>query len=173
MKKFEPYLKGGDLRSTLGVAQLVPLIKSQNDFDLLFPYLSDENRLLAMRAADAVEKITVDHAEYLKPHTAHLIQLLDRARHKELKWHLAQLIGRAPLSNEQMHHVWLILTKWAMDTSESKIVRVNALQALDDLSKRNIRFEKSLAPIVHALEKEDVPSIQARLRKLKSSRGQG
>lgn len=171
MKKFEPYLKGGDLRSTVGVAQLVPLIKSQNDFDLLFAYLSDENRLLAMRAADAVEKITVDHTEYLKPHTTHLIQLLDRARHKELKWHLAQLIARVPLTNDQLHHTWLILTKWAMDTSESKIVRVNALQALFELSKQNIRFEKSLSPILQSLEKEDVPSLKARLRKIKEAMG--
>ena len=171
MKNLEAYLKGGDLRSTAGVAQLVPMIKSQNEFDLLFPYLKAENRLLAMRAADAIEKITLDHAEFLKPHTAHLIQLLERARHKELKWHLSQLISRVPLTNDQMHHTWLILTKWAMDTSESKIVRVNALQALFELSKRNIRFEKSLAPILQSLEKEEVPSLKARLGKIKEAMG--
>jgi HEAT repeat protein len=171
MKNLEPYLMGGDLRSTAGVAQLVPMIKNQSDFDLLFQYLSAENRLLAMRAADALEKITLDHPEYLTPHSVHLIHLLDHARHKELKWHLAQLISRAPLTHDQLHHTWLILTKWAMDTSESKIVRVNALQALVDLSKQNIRFEKTLEPIIKALEKEAVPSIDSRLRKIKESRG--
>jgi hypothetical protein len=172
MNNLEAYLKGGDLRSTAGVSQLLPMIKNQNDFDLLFPYLSAENRLLAMRAADAIEKITLDHAEFLIPHTAHLIRLLDRARHKELKWHLAQLIARVPLTNDQLHHIWLILTKWAMDTSESRIVRVNALQALFELSKQNIRFEKSLVPILQSLEKEDVPSLKARLRKIKEAKGQ-
>jgi hypothetical protein len=171
MKNFEPYLTGGDLRNTAGVAQLVPMIKCQIDFDLLFSCLAVENRLLAMRAADAIEKITIEHAEYLKPHPAHLIQLINRARHKEMKWHLAQLISRAPLTNDQMHHVWLILTKWAMDTSESKIVRVNALQALFELSKQNIRFEKSLVPIMQTLEKDDIPSLKARLKKIKESMG--
>ncbi|TFG79185.1 MAG: hypothetical protein E4H26_00460 [Flavobacteriales bacterium] len=171
MKNFEPYLKGGDFRSTSGVAQLVPMIESQNDFDLLFQYLSAENRLMAMRAADAIEKITIEHANYLTPHITHLIRLFDRTRHKELKWHLAQLISRVPLTNDQLHHIWLILTKWVMDTSEGKIVRVNALQALFDLSKQNIRFEKSLASIFQALEKEEAPSIKARLRKIKESRG--
>jgi len=73
------YLKGGDIRSIAGVEQLVPLIKTQKDFDELFSCLYSEDRLIVMRAADAIEKITRDHQAYLDPHKSRLISLLGTA----------------------------------------------------------------------------------------------
>ena len=53
--------------------------------------------------------------------------------------------------------------------SESKIVRVNSLQALYDLSKRHVDLEKDWNLIINEIEKEDIPSLKARIRKLKRS----
>jgi hypothetical protein len=86
------YLQGGDLRSIADVDQLVPLIKTQKTFDELFSCLDSDDRLIVMRAADAIEKITRDHPKYLDSHKNRLIRILDTARDKELKWHLALLI---------------------------------------------------------------------------------
>ncbi|MCJ7468618.1 MAG: hypothetical protein MUO53_18215 [Maribacter sp.] len=164
------YLHGGDLRSIAGVDALIRLIKDQGDFDRLFEYLHKEDRLVVMRAADAIEKISKSHPEYLKGYTQDLIKLLDSAQEKELKWHLALLITRVALDPDQLRHVWLILTQWLIDAKESKIVRVNSLQALSDLSSQNIRLENILAHMIPVLEKEPIPSLNARIRKLKKQR---
>ncbi|MDX1769642.1 MAG: hypothetical protein R3294_16440, partial [Arenibacter troitsensis] len=83
------YLKGGDLRTIGGVNFLVPLIRNQKDFDRLFHYLRAKDRHIVMRAADAVEKITLRHPEYLESHKSTLLGLTQSSDDKELKWHLS------------------------------------------------------------------------------------
>ena len=70
MKNIQSYLSGGDLRSTSHVDELLPFIKTQRDFDELFQFLLSEDRLLAMRAIDAVEKITLREPDFLQKHKA-------------------------------------------------------------------------------------------------------
>lgn len=62
--------------------------------------------------------------------------------------------------------VWDSLCKFALNKNESKIVRVNSLQALFDISRKSPQYEKQFSELVLALSKESVPSINARIRKL-------
>lgn len=167
MDIFEEYLKGGDLRSIGSVEKLVPLIKDQNGFDELFEYLCSEDRLIVMRAIDAVEKITIEHPEYLKPHTHEIIEFLNTADNKEFKWHLAQMVIRLDFSPEELETVCNRLTNWSKDKKESKIVRVNSIQALFDLAKKYEDLDKNFRSIIQEVEKENVPSLNARIRQLK------
>ena len=48
-------LSGGDLRSIWKADLIVEEIQTQNDFDILFNYLHSDDRLIVMRAVDAVE----------------------------------------------------------------------------------------------------------------------
>ncbi|MCK0190339.1 hypothetical protein [Arenibacter sp. F20364] len=162
------YLEGGDLRSTGKVKFLLPLIKSQKDFDDLFAYLYSKDRLMIMRAADALEKITIGNPEYLYRHKKELIGFLQNATHKEFKWHLSLLVSRLTLSPKELKIVLGKLKMWAKDPSESKIVRVNALQALYDLICQEQGMEKEFKALVKELQKEGVPSINARIKKIKN-----
>lgn len=160
------YLKGGDLRSIARVAELLPLITTQADFDELFRYLLSSDRLLAMRAADAIEKITVGTPTWLDSHKRELLQLLNSAKDKELKWHLVLLVSRVKLSGSEVEQVWNKLSGWVKNKSESKIVRVNALQSLYDLSLKYEDRGDDLDHVMKALGKEGIPSINARIRQL-------
>ncbi|TAK39564.1 MAG: hypothetical protein EPO28_10695 [Saprospiraceae bacterium] len=140
MNDLTPYLQGGGLRSTGEVEQLLPLIKTQQDFDELFRFMFSEERLVAMRAADAVEKIALRQPDFLQKHKAEVLHLLPQARHIEFKWHLALLVSRLPLAEKESQAVWAVLKGWAMDASESKIVRVNSLQAMSELYCRALGF---------------------------------
>jgi cobalamin biosynthesis protein CbiD len=94
MTQFKKILSGGDLRS-LGVCNsVISKIKNQNTFDELFKYLFHEDRLVVMRAADTIEKITNHNPQYLTKHKEEIIELCNVAKDKELKWHLALLIPR-------------------------------------------------------------------------------
>jgi hypothetical protein len=73
------------------------------------------------------------------------------------------------LTRDELNQVWHILTYWALNPNESKIVRVNSMQGLFDLSRKfpdlKIDFEQTLDTLGH----EPVPSIQARIKKLSAA----
>ena len=160
------YLKGGDLRSNAKAKELATLIKTQKDFDALFHYLHSKDRLLIMRAADVLEEITRVHPKYLLSHQRDILQFLKTAKHKEFKWHLAQMVGRLRFTPVQRQEVSDALTSWVTDSSESKIVRVNALQALYDINKQYHERDEELQELIGNLKKEKIPSLTSRIRKL-------
>ncbi len=165
--EFARLLLGSDLRKLKNIHKVLDAVKDQKTFDDLFGLIFHHERALVMRAADAVEKITESNRSYLEPHKTQLLAILDGAEHKELKWHIAQLLPRIPLTRQEIDHVWHKLTYWALNRNESKIVRVNALQGLCDLSGTFPKFRKDYDQTVQALEREQIPSLQARIRKLK------
>jgi hypothetical protein len=169
-KSFPQLLMGKDLRRLRSTHKAVNAVYNQETFDELFGLVLHHERPLVMRAVDAVEKITLDHPEYLQPHKAQLKAIMSTADHKELKWHIAQLITRVPLTQEELIDVWNTLSYWARNRSESKIVRVNALQGLYDLSKEHPEFANEYNTLCSSMEHEHIPSIQARIRKLKKGK---
>lgn len=166
MNKFTELLSGGDLRSLSKSSEVVKAVHDQSDFDTLFRLLFHHQRIIVMRAADAVEKITKRNREFLNSHKNELLNLLKAALNKELKWHLALLVTRLELSNTELIRVWRMLTYWALNPYESKIVRVNSLQGLFELSNRMSVLKPNLERTIRTLEREHIPSISARLRKL-------
>ncbi|HWB26442.1 MAG TPA: hypothetical protein VG738_13235 [Chitinophagaceae bacterium] len=168
MKDFEKLLRGGDLRSTGNGSIAVTMVESQHDFDQLFSLVYSSNRVVAMCAADAVEKISVKNPLLLATHKHEVLSLAESVTHKEIKWHIAQLIPLLCLNVEELRFSWDILTNWAMDKTNSNIVRVNSLQGLFELTKINPCNNIALTGLLLKLEKENIPSIKARVRKLQS-----
>lgn len=166
MNKLTKYLQGGDLRSIAKVEQVIELVNSQLDFDQLFSHLYSTDRLIVMRAVDAIEKIASANPQYLEDHKNELIKFLQNAEEKEFKWHLALLISYVILTKHELNQVWKKLSEWVKDENESKIVRVNSFQALYDLSKRYKEHESKFDLIVHSLKSENIPSLNARIKKL-------
>jgi hypothetical protein len=173
MKDFARMLLGKDLRSIAGSNAVVKDVNGQVDFDALFTLIFHHERMLVMRAADAVEKITRVNPQFLKPHKVQLMSLLTSAVNKELKWHVAQLVPRLDLVEAETQEVWSILSYWSKNPNESKIVRVNALQGLYEMTQRFSFLKKDLEETIHALEKEPIPSLRARIKKLKKELSRG
>ncbi len=168
MKDFLKLLSGGDLRSIGKSAKLVSEIKDQNDFDRLIKFLFHHDRIVVMRAADSIEKITVHHHEFLSKYKKEVLSLCDSAENKELKWHLALLLPRLHLDNKDLGKAWHILTIWAYDKTNSRIVRVNSIQGLFELMQYEPNLKLDLLHTLLDIEKEGIPSLTARIKKLKS-----
>ena len=169
MKDFEKILSGGDLRSIGKSNSVVSEIRNQKDFDQLFDYIFHSDRIVVMRVADAIEKVTIENPNYLKKHKKNIFELCDIANNKELKWHLALLIPRLTLDSDEFGKAWETLTIWAKDKTNSNIVRVNSVQALFELVKQQNELDKDFELTITELEKENIPSIKARIRKLKNA----
>ena len=166
MKRFGDKLKGGDLRSIGQANRVVQEVSNQQDFDELFRELFNPDRKVVMRAADAIEKITLGKPEYLESHKQEILILCNGAPPIELKWHLALLLPRLVLTEKELDKTARLLSRWAGNRDESKIVRVNALQSLFGLGRVHPGLEDDYKKIAAEISKENVPSLQARIRKL-------
>jgi hypothetical protein len=165
--RFAKLLTGKDLRRLRNNKKVVDAVHDQRGFDELFELIFDQDRSVVMRAVDAVEKITVRDPKYLIPHRAQLLNVFMSADHKELKWHIAQLIPRIDLSKKELRDVSRVLAYWAGDENESRLVRVNSLQGLYDLSLNRPELKENFLTTMKLMEREAIPSIQARIRNIK------
>jgi activator of HSP90 ATPase len=161
---------GGDLRSIGQVNDIIENIDNQAKFDELFKCLFHKERIIIMRAADAIEKITIKNPLFLKKHKKAIFGLCDTAYNKELKWHLALLIPRLELSKEELSKTWNALTRWAKDKTNSRIVRVNSIEGLFELLKKEGERKQDYELTLLELEEEDIPSLSARIKSIKKQK---
>jgi hypothetical protein len=164
MQNIREFLAGGDLRSIGRADELVAEIKSQKDFDALFECLYDKDRVIVMRAIDAAEKVSELHPEYLKKYREQIFELSEAAEHKEQKWHLAFMLARLELEDEELDRACNVLTEWAKDKNNSRIVRVNAMHVLYTLSEQSEEWREFFLLLLPELEQENIPSMSARIR---------
>jgi hypothetical protein len=161
-----PLLVGKDLRTIRQNSIVIKAIHDQDSFDKLFSLVFHHERTVAMRAADAVEKVTLHHPEYLQQHKTQLIALFTSADHIEVKWHVIQLMPRLVIVHSESLAISQRLKYFAENPNESKIVRVNAMQALYEFAQMNPAVEPVFNEVLLTLTHEPTPSIQARIRKL-------
>jgi len=55
---------------------------------------------------------------------------------------------------------------WASNPKESKKVRVNSLDAIVQMAKKNTRLEPEAQNLILSMKSENVPSLNARIKKL-------
>jgi hypothetical protein len=126
--------------------------------------LHDADPIVRMRAADALEKVSVTHPELVRPHKRMLLSLARRATQQELRWHLAQLIPRLPLTARQRHGAAAVLQAYVRD--RSAIVRTFAMQALADLASVDAGLRPGIAAQLRRLTSTGTPAMRARGRRL-------
>lgn len=92
-------LTGGDRRSIGRSNEVVAdVLADPSLFDLIFDAIASDDPLIAMRAADAVEKVTAAQPELLRPHKRRLLTELASIPQQEVRWHVAQMLPRLSLS---------------------------------------------------------------------------
>jgi len=158
-------LGGGDRRSIGRSNEVVADVLDQPSlFKDLFNGLSSEDAIIRMRAADAVEKITAIHPEYLKRYKNQLIKRFALDKQQEVRWHVAQMLPRLSLDPDEQALVVDILLNHLNDTS--RIVKVSALQALADIAGRDQRLLESVRALLDEVLEDGSAAMKARARKL-------
>jgi hypothetical protein len=124
----------------------------------------DPDAIIAMRAADAVEKITRDRPDYLRRFQKELLGLAEETSQPELRWHLAAMLPRLKLNFRERRRAVTILNKYQADTSS--IVKTFALQALFDFSLEDSELRPAVEELLSKALRSGSPAMQARARKL-------
>lgn len=158
-------LTGGDRRS-IGRSDEVAaeVLADPAQFPLIFEGLLGDDPLIRMRAADAIEKITAVHPEYLYPYKTQLIEQVARIDQQEVRWHVAQLLPRLPWSEAERAQVVEILLTYLNDSS--KIVKTFSMQALADLAGQDASLRPQVVKLLTEFTQTGSPAMQSRGRKL-------
>lgn len=154
-------LQGGDRRSIGRSNEVVALVLDEPElFGVLISGMNLPDPLVSMRCADAAEKVTALHPEYLQPYKRMLIEELSRIEQKEVRWHVAAMLPRLPLTKEEQQRVIDILLSYTND--RSSIVKTLAMQALADLARRDEKLRPMVLQHIEELCVTETPAMRAR-----------
>lgn len=158
-------LSGGDRRS-IGRSEEVAaaVIEKPSLFSQLFDGMLDADPIVRMRAADAVEKVTAKHPDWLKPYKRKLLGPIAAIDQQEVRWHLAQMLPRLQLSVHQRREATNILLGYLND--ESSITRTFALQALADLAKDDLRLRQEIIGLLKDATRSGTSAMKSRAKNL-------
>jgi hypothetical protein len=163
-------LEGGDRRSIGKSNEVAALVQRHPDlFAVLISGMTRDDPLVRMRCADAAEKITALHPEYLRPYKRTLIEDLSQIEQKEVRWHVAAMLARLPLTTKEEERVIGILLSYTNDPSS--IVKTLAMQSLADLAMRNEQLRPMVYRHIEELCVIGTPTMRARGKHLLSERG--
>jgi HEAT repeat protein len=158
-------LGGGDRRSIGRSNEVAALVLSQpKRFPELIACLWSDDPLVRMRAADAAEKVSAQEPALLEPFKAELLGLLVEADQQELRWHLAQMIPRLPLTAGESRRAARIFRSFLKD--RGSIVKTSALQALADLSRHDPGLRSEVLERIEEALRTGTPAMKARGRNL-------
>jgi len=158
-------LAGGTRRSLGRVEEVIEDVRKEPAlFDVIFRGMLAEDPVVRMRAADAVEKVTVEHPEYLLPYKNILLADIVEIKQQEVRWHAAQLLPRLQVTEHERRRILEVLLEYLNDPS--RIVRVNALQALADIALDYSALEAQVKAILEVHVKDESAAVRSRCRKL-------
>ncbi len=141
-------LKGGDLRSKGQSEEVIAdILKHPYLFGEVFDGMLHDDPVVRMRVADAIEKVSRLHPEYLKDYKQRLIYEVSRIEQQEVRWHVAQMFS------------WL-------EKSSSNIVRVNSMQTLSNLAEDDRELRSLVLEKLREIVKIGSPSMVSRGKKL-------
>lgn len=165
MNRIEKLLSAGDLRSVGNSEQVVKLVQRNTALfaDVIQAMLHDHPGI-RMRAADAVEKITRNKPELLKPYKQLLLTKVAPIEQKEVRWHLAQILPRLNLTSRQRNEVYKLMRSFLQD--ESRIVKTFAMQALADIALQDHAYLAEVRKLIQRLSRQGSPAMQSRGKKL-------
>lgn len=163
-------LEGGDRRSIGRANEVVAeVLKKPELFDELISGITRDDPLVRMRSADAAEKVTALHPEYLGPYKHALIEDWSQIEQKEVRWHVATMLSRLQLSAREQQRVIGILLSYTND--RSSIVKTLAMQSLADLAMRYEKLRPLVLRHIEELSITGTPAMRARGRHLLATLG--
>jgi hypothetical protein len=159
-------LKGGDLRSKGKSEEVVAdILNNPFIFGEVFYGMVHDDPAVRMRAADAIEKVSRLHPEYLKAYKQRLIHEISKIEQQEVRWHVAQMFSYFDLNDREKELIVDLLFSW-LEESSSNIVRVNSMQTLSNMAEENREIRLKVIEKLKEIVQNGSPSMVSRGKKL-------
>ncbi len=159
-------MKGGDLRSIGRAEEVVQdILDNPALFAEVFEGMLDDDPLVKMRSADALEKVSSKHPEYLQPFKNRLISEVSQVRQQEVRWHVAQMFSYLEADKMERDEIIRILFSY-LDTDKSKIVKVCSVQSLANLARNDEVMRHKVVRKLEEVIASGSPAMISRAKKL-------
>ncbi len=159
-------LKGGDLRSIGRAEEVVQdILNNPVLFAEVFEGMLNDDPLVRMRSADALEKVSSKHPEYLQPFKNRLIREVSPVRQQEVRWHVAQMFSYLEADKAERDEIIRILLSY-LDTDKSKIVKVCSMQTLSNLAQKDEATRPNVVGKLEEIVETGSPAMISRAKKL-------
>jgi len=159
-------LKGGDLRSIGRSEEVVQdILENPVLFEEVFDGMLGEDPLVRMRSADALEKVSSRHPEYLQPLKDKLIREVSQVGQQEVRWHVAQMFSYLEASKTERDEIVRILLSY-LETDKSRIVKVCSVQTLADLAEKDETIRPRIVGKLEEIAETGSPALVNRAKKL-------
>ncbi len=159
-------LKGGDLRSIGRAEEVVQdILNNPVLFTEVFEGMLDDDPLVRMRSADALEKVSSKYPEYLQPFKSRLIYEVSQIEQQEVRWHVAQMFSYLEADKAERDEIVRILLFY-LDADRSRIVKVCSIQALADLAERDESIRPTIVRRLQEVIASGSPAMANRAKKL-------
>ena len=160
-------LTGGDRRSIGRSEKVAAQVLANHDLlSVLFEGLLVDDPLVRMRSADALEKVSARHPDWLQPYRRRIIEEVATSQQQEVRWHVCQFFSRLQLDAKERQEVYAILQGYLGD--KSRIVRTFVMQALSDLARQDEGLRPQIIAQLQELACSDSAAMRARGKKLLS-----
>jgi hypothetical protein len=158
-------LSGSDRRSIGSSNEVVThVLAHPAHFQYVFAGLAADDPVVRMRAADAIEKITVRRPELLRPYKRKLLAIAGSTKQQEIRWHAALILPRLELTAKELAVALDILFDYLRD--KSSIVKTWAMQAIWDLAATDAKLKAQIIPLIEELTQVGTAAMRARGRKI-------
>ena len=166
-------LQGGDMRSIGRADEVVAEVgENENLFTDLVEGLFQEDGLIRMRAADAIEKIVRKNRPLLYPYQYQILEHFSTPKlQDEVKMSLPLLLGYMKLEEERLSLVLENLHRW-LGNAKNKFVKVMCMQGLADQALQHEWLLQEVIATIEAQMVEGSASIKARGRILLKKLGE-
>jgi len=166
MSKILQKLRGDDLRSIGKADEVVQnILNDPSLFEEVFEGMLNKDPVIRMRSADAIEKVSVKHPEYLQPFKSKLINHVSKIEQQEVRWHVAQMFSYIKINKTERDKIIKILLSY-IETDESKIVKTFSMQTLADLAEKDGQIKPKIINLIKGMIKNGSPAIISRGKKL-------
>ena len=166
MSKILQKLRGDDLRSIGKADEVVQnILNDPSLFKEVFEGMLNKDPVIRMRSADAIEKVSAKHPEYLQPFKSKLINQIPKIEQQEVRWHVAQMFSYIKINKTERDKIIKILLSY-METDESKIVKTFSMQTLADLAEKDEQIKPKIINLIKGMIKNGSPAIISRGKKL-------
>jgi hypothetical protein len=165
MSKFTRVLAGGDKRSIgQSDAAVKQVVRDPTRLTDIIDGLDHGDPVVRMRCADVAEKVSARQPDWLQPHKRRLMKQARASIDKELCWHLAQMLPRLTLTDNERRQAEETMLGYLKN--DSRIVQTFALEALADLSASDATMAARVRRLTARLARTGSPAVRARACKL-------
>jgi hypothetical protein len=164
-ESLQKMLAGGDRRSLGRAAEVLELVRAQPErVEELVQLLWNSDSVVRMRAADCLEKLSLQAEFNLREYKAELLGLMAESSQQEVRWHLALMAPRLSLTAAEIRRAAAILEGYL--EARSSIVKTCAMQGLWELSLQDAGLRSQVLELVRRAASDGTAAMRARARNL-------